>query len=250
MTIEDSTVDLAALYSEVGQQLASHPNADDALAAVTRTAAVYVPGAEYAGLTTYRDGKLETVEPTDPIVNQVDAIQYELRTGPCVDAVLEDAIFRAGDLRNDMRWPDFGRRAAEEAGINSMLAIRLYVEDTDFLAGLNLYAREPDAFEEPAETIVTILATHASLAIAGANARARADNLSRALDSNREIGVAMGVLMTQHKITREQAFGLLRLASQNTNRKLADIAGEVADTGVLRQGPSRRRPNGHSQPAI
>jgi GAF domain-containing protein len=167
-----------------------------------------------------------------------------------VDAVLEDAIFRAGDLRHDRRWPNFGRRAADEAGINSMLAIRLYVEDFDFLAGLNLYAHANDAFEETTETIVTILATHAALAIAGANARARASNLEKALDSNREIGVAMGVLMAQHKITREQAFGLLRLASQNSNRKLADIAGEVADTGVLRPTPARRKPNGQAAAAV
>jgi hypothetical protein len=43
----------------------------------------------------------------------------------------------------------------------------------------------------------------------------------------------MGVLMNRHKISRSQAFDLLRVASQNTNRKLADIAVDVADTGVL-----------------
>jgi hypothetical protein len=42
----------------------------------------------------------------------------------------------------------------------------------------------------------------------------------------------MGVLMNRHKISRSQAFDLLRVASQNTNRKLADIAFDVADTGV------------------
>ena len=97
---------------------------------------------------------------------------------------------------------------------------------------------------------MTILATHAALAIAGATARARASNLSKALDSNREIGVAMGVLMAQHKITREQAFGLLRLASQNSNRKLADIAAEVADTGVLAGGPGPPQAERRPAPAI
>ena len=64
-------------------------------------------------------------------------------------------------------------------------------------------------------------------------ARDRAENLRHALESNREIGVAVGVLMHQHRITREQAFDLLRVASQDTNRKLADVAADVADTGVL-----------------
>ena len=59
------------------------------------------------------------------------------------------------------------------------------------------------------------------------------ENLQRALLSNREIGVAMGVLMTRHHVTRDQAFGLLRMASQNSNRKLHDVALEVTDTGAL-----------------
>jgi AmiR/NasT family two-component response regulator len=43
----------------------------------------------------------------------------------------------------------------------------------------------------------------------------------------------MGVLMNQHQFTRQEAFDVLRVASQNSNRKLADIAVEVVDTGAL-----------------
>jgi ANTAR domain len=71
----------------------------------------------------------------------------------------------------------------------------------------------------------------------------------KALESNRDIGVAMGVLMQTHRFTREQAFDVLRVASQDTNRKLADIAAEVADTGVLsirRTAPGRDE---HAGPA-
>lgn len=63
--------------------------------------------------------------------------------------------------------------------------------------------------------------------------RDRAQHLERALLTNRDIGVALGVLMSTHKITRDEAFGLLRVASQNSNRKLRDVAVEVAETGVL-----------------
>ena len=48
-----------------------------------------------------------------------------------------------------------------------------------------------------------------------------------------ETGVAMGILMHQHRLTRTQAFDVLRVASQNSNRKLAQVAVDVADTGVL-----------------
>ena len=39
--------------------------------------------------------------------------------------------------------------------------------------------------------------------------------------------------MHQHRFTRQEAFDVLRVASQNSNRKLADLAAEVADTGTL-----------------
>jgi AmiR/NasT family two-component response regulator len=54
-----------------------------------------------------------------------------------------------------------------------------------------------------------------------------------ALESTREIGVAVGVIMTVHHLTQAQAFDLLRAASQHSNCKLVVIAREVADTGTL-----------------
>ena len=45
-----------------------------------------------------------------------------------------------------------------------------------------------------------------------------------ALASSRDIGLAMGVLMTRYQITREDAFDLLRIASQRTHRKLREVA--------------------------
>jgi AmiR/NasT family two-component response regulator len=61
----------------------------------------------------------------------------------------------------------------------------------------------------------------------------KAANLERALSSNRQIGAAMGILMARLKLTDEQAFDLLRKASQNRHRKLRDIAEEVMMTGEL-----------------
>jgi len=58
-------------------------------------------------------------------------------------------------------------------------------------------------------------------------------HLERALQSNREIGVAMGILMAQQRCTREEAFEQLSTASQKLNRRLRDIAEEVGHTGAL-----------------
>jgi ANTAR domain len=66
------------------------------------------------------------------------------------------------------------------------------------------------------------------------SATTQAANLELALASNRDIGVAIGILMSLHKITRQHAFDELREVSQRTNRKLRDIALDVAETGTIR----------------
>ena len=43
----------------------------------------------------------------------------------------------------------------------------------------------------------------------------------------------MGILMHEHRFSRQEAFDVLRVASQNSNRKLAEVASEVADPGTL-----------------
>jgi hypothetical protein len=68
---------------------------------------------------------------------------------------------------------------------------------------------------------------------AAASRKATADHLARAVTSNREIGVAVGILMVNHGLTEEQAFDLLSRVSQRTNRKLRVIALEVGQAGAI-----------------
>jgi hypothetical protein len=231
--LDQSLVGLATLYTTVGGRVTSHRRSADALEALTRTAVQVVPGAQHCGITRRQLDEFETVAPTDQLVIDTDLIQYRIRSGPCVDATTQDTLFRTGDLRVDQRWPEFGWRAFEATGVVSMLSVGVFLEREDTVVGLNMYSLVENAFDDYAEVIATLLAAHGSLAIGSAVAHEQVENLQAALLTNREIGVAMGVLMNQHKITRDQAFDLLRIASQHTHRKLAAIATDVADTGTL-----------------
>lgn len=62
-------------------------------------------------------------------------------------------------------------------------------------------------------------------------------NLETALSTNRRIGVAVGILMALRKLPEQEAFELLRVTSQNANRKLRDIAEDVVRTGTLPAAP-------------
>ncbi|MEO7261108.1 MAG: hypothetical protein ABI047_07640 [Jatrophihabitantaceae bacterium] len=57
-----------------------------------------VGGAQAAGITAITAGKLSTLAPTAELVNRVDAIRYELQSGPCVDALVSQVAYRTGDL--------------------------------------------------------------------------------------------------------------------------------------------------------
>ena len=63
--------------------------------------------------------------------------------------------------------------------------------------------------------------------------REKIANLEIALASARRIGAAIGVIMAGFKVTEEQAFAILRKASQHQNRKLRDVADDVLLTGAV-----------------
>ncbi|MBV9593451.1 MAG: GAF and ANTAR domain-containing protein [Actinobacteria bacterium] len=224
---------IAESFTSLGRDLVDGPDLDQTLGIVSRRALEMIAGAEQASITRGRGGRFETVGATGPMATNADAIQYDVGTGPCVDAAVQDAVFRTGDLAADPRWPEFGKRAAGAEGVASMLSARLYFEDDDLIAALNLYSRQYDAFDDVDVSVVTILSVHASSAITSVRLRDRVENLMRALKSNRDIGAAVGVLMAQYKLTQDQAFDLLRVASQHRHRKLADIAHEVIETGAI-----------------
>ncbi len=64
-------------------------------------------------------------------------------------------------------------------------------------------------------------------------AESRADNLERALASNRRIGMAIGILLTRLHCSEEQAFDVLRQESMRRNVKVAELAEQVVYTGTL-----------------
>jgi len=233
MTDDQALQQLAEAFTNLEPHLQTSGAAEDVLTSITDYGVRVLKGAEHSAITRGRTGKFKTVAATSELPLQVDAIQYELGYGPCVDAILDNTTYRTGDLPNEPRWPGFGPRANEETGVLSMLSFRMFLEGDDLIAGLNFYSGKPDAFDDSDQTLGLLLATHGALALTALNRGATAAQLTRALESNREIGVAMGVLMTQHRITRDQAFNLLRVASQHTHRKLSDIAADVADTGTL-----------------
>ena len=93
---------------------------------------------------------------------------------------------------------------------------------------------------EPARFLLTLATDLLQAERRAARAENQAANLEIALSSSRDIGTAIGILMNAHLVTQEQAFAMLRTASQHGHRKLREIANEVIFTGSIPTSPAGR----------
>ncbi|SEK67014.1 GAF domain-containing protein [Blastococcus sp. DSM 46786] len=228
---------LGETMSRVARRLQEeHGDVEATLAAITTAAVAAVPGADECGIS-YVIGRrrVEARAATSDLPREVDRLQSRVQQGPCLDAVFEEETVRVDDVAGERRWPEFAQEAAA-LGAGSMMCFRLFVEG-DRLGALNVYARAAGAFGEEAQEIGQMFASHAAVALAGAE---HESNLRVGMGTRDLIGQAKGILMERHKLTAEQAFDVLAKVSQELNRKLLDVARELADTGAVPAGNRRR----------
>jgi GAF domain-containing protein len=183
---------------------------------------------DQASITVLGPGRaLETVGAYDDRVTKADRLQYDLREGPCLDAVFTDGVFQVEDLAADSRWPQWTPRATE-LGLGALLAVHLYTDTS--LGALNLYSERPREYDELDVEVAKVVAAHVSVVLAHTR---KTQDLWRAIDTRNLIGQAQGILMERFSLSPDQSFSVLRRYSQNHNRKLHDIAGMLVSTREL-----------------
>ncbi len=224
--------ELVVNFTQVAQRLFLAGGVELTLQAVVDLALTSIEGCDFSGIFILKAGRVTTPALARPVVADLDALQLRLGEGPGLDARTERTTFYAEDLNGDPRWPTFGPQAAE-AGVRSLLALCLTGDGT--MGALNLYARYPLAFGALDRARGVVLAGLAGLALGLAEAHEeqvrRAENLRHALVTRELIGQAQGILMERERITSEQAFEILRAASQNLNTKLWEVAQDLVETG-------------------
>lgn len=230
---------LAEDFGELARSLEEQDDPDVMLAEIIVAAVAMVPGVDEGSISVVTGRRnIGSQAPTGDLPMQVDALQEETQQGPCLDAAYKQLTVRVADMASETRWPEFARRASQ-AGAASMLSLQLYVEG-DNLGALNLYSRTPNAFDDESEQVGLLFASHAAVAYAGVRKEAQ---LARAVDSRDLIGQAKGILMERYKISPERAFLVLTRASQNSNRKLHDIATELVRHGTVPGIPAPPTPS-------
>jgi GAF domain-containing protein len=189
-----------------------------------------VEGCDHAAIGVLSGEHFTTAATTDDIMRHIDRLQDQVGEGPCIEASADQIWRLDNDITRDSAWPKLAELVVAQTPVRAMLAVPL-VLDGRRGGALNIFADRTDAFTGASTELAVILASFASVAVAGAAQSERADQLQAGLQTNREIGVAIGLLMATHKISSEEAFAILSSASQRLNRKLRDIA-----AGIVRGG--------------
>nr|WP_231126939.1 GAF and ANTAR domain-containing protein [Motilibacter aurantiacus] len=210
-----------------------------ALRLVTSLAVEAIPAATGSGLTLVGPGgHPATSAATDDVVEQSDALQYDLDEGPCLAAAASRALVRVDDTGAEQRWPGWAS-AATRLGLRSSLSAPLVAGDR-CLGALKVYGREPHAFDARTESMLVLFSAQAAILVANVQAYDSAQRLSgqlrEALRSRDLIGQAKGILIATRRVDEDTAFAMLAATSQRENRKVHDVA-----RGLVESYSRRRR---------
>ncbi|MCW2618292.1 MAG: Response regulator with antiterminator output domain [Modestobacter sp.] len=243
MTANECTTRMPAAeaFEQLGAMPLSEESLDSVLQAVADLSKQVLPGDVEASVTVLVADKPTTFVYTGQLALDLDESQYGRGHGPCLHAASAGETVEICDARTEPRWADHMQRAVELDALSSLSVPLGSVEQLP--AGLNVYARQPAAFDEAGRRTAERFARFAGAAAANMqayrNARDMADNLQVALQSRATIDQAKGVLMERHRLSADQAFQLLARASMATNRKLRDVADHLVRTGELLGRPER-----------
>lgn len=234
-----SSFDGARMFAEIAHELAAPadvPTTTEHIVQLAKTV-MNCDSAAIWSLTTADTIKLHGA--TDPArAEHFGAIIAEVRQGTAWECLHSQATVQVSDLRNDDRWPRY-RSAVLRCEKPFLSAVGYCLGEEDkHLGTLVVASCQPAFFTDDLVELGAIFAEHAAISLDAATAEEKVRNLQTALTSNRRIGMAIGIVMNESRLQDEQAFQVLRTASQHTHRKLRDVAEEVILTGALPSWPS------------
>jgi hypothetical protein len=195
-------------------------------AAICVAATLTVPGCDHASLMIRRNGVYSTAAVSDATARQIDKFELAQGSGPCIAAIEECTAQIQTDLTASSRWPSLASRVLAETPVRGALSVRLPL-DRARAGALNLFSDKPNVLNERSVECAVVLGAFATVATDAVAQGEDAASLRRGLASSRAIGKAIGMLMVLNDVSDEDAFGLLRRISQETNVKLADVAADI-----------------------
>jgi GAF domain-containing protein len=231
----DDTAPAARLMAALSGVLGSLEDLQDYLDALVFAVRENIDGCDAVGVSVVMEDRPRTAAYTTAQTLEIDAVQYAVGDGPCLDAFRHrrENLVDLGGAHE--RWPMFTDKVAQ-GGVESLLAVPL-LTGTHCYGALNLYGHARHAFDACDLDLVRMAASRAADAVGAAvqleGARQVAAQMEQAMAGRAVIEQAKGVLMGRHGVDERQAFDLLRGQSQRLGVKIRALAAQiVSEVGV------------------
>ena len=171
-----------------------------------------IPGTIGAGVSILdSQGRRTSYGATDRVVEQADALQYELGEGPCLTAWGAEESILVDDVRTDSRWPRWSG-AVRQLPIRSVASAAL-VADKEGLGALKVYAALPSAYTPATIRLLELFAAPVATLLGHVQSSEVplqiSENLQEALGHRDLVNRACGILMQRHGIGHDQALAEL-----------------------------------------
>lgn len=223
--------DEATAYASLSKLVYADRPLADTLEKVSVLATQALSETPEVSLTLIEDERAWTAATSGPEALHLDQRQYDLGSGPCLDAARYGETIKLTIDGSDQPYPAF-RQAAQSGGVSHTMSIGLSTGD-QVMGAMNIYNSTGRPFSDDSDRIARTFAACAGIVLAHVEryrlAAARAAQLGVALQSRAPIEQAKGILMTRHRCTSEEAFKMLIGLSQKQNVKLRIVAQNVVD---------------------
>jgi GAF domain-containing protein len=227
--------ELAGVFARFSGVLLSEATVATALSTVTSLAIDTIAGSSGSGITLLdSNGRRTTSAATDPLVEQLDDLQYQLDEGPCLSAWRDLTVLRSGGQDDERRWPSWLGRA-HQLGMQAFISAPL-INGASAIGAIKVYSTAVDAFDERDEDLLRRFAEQAAIFVGNVltvRAAARlSDQLKETLKFRDLIAMARGILMARRRINADEAFRELMAESYRTRRLVRDVAAQIVSSPV------------------
>ena len=172
---------------------------------------------------------LRYVAASDGHGRELERVQEETGTGPCVAALVDDAVVATDDVTADPRWPEL-HAPLRATLVRAVLGVPIRVGGVA-VGALDAYCddargwprAEIDGMTAYARLVEQLLLT----ALRAERHERTVAQLEHALQHRIAIERAVGVLMAREGLTAVEAFERLRSAARDSRRRVADLAAEI-----------------------
>ncbi|MGI5211762.1 GAF and ANTAR domain-containing protein [Plantactinospora sp. CA-290183] len=230
-------------FAELGRIKLGETDLLGVLTRVSELAQRTIPGAEEVSVTLLGQPGAQTAAFTGEMALRLDELQYEYDHGPCLAAARDAAVVSVADMAAEVRWPGWAARAVQHGALSS-LSIGLPIQES-VVGALNIYGGKPGAFDDDAVTLAQTFAGYAAVALANAHlydtTATLAAQMRSAMQSRAVIEQAKGMIMGERRCTADEAFAILVSVSQDSNRKVRDVAAALVERAIRPAGPRRDR---------